>query len=171
MKTLLHDLEPEELRRILPKLPQEIRVIEKGETQPAPCMGCFGCWTRTPGHCVIRDGYGDLSPLLGHCSDYIILSRVVYGDFSPFIKTVLDRNIGYLLPYFTVRNKEMHHVSRYPDRLRFTVVGYGNGLTGEEQETFRGIAAANGINLETSETRVFLLREPDELAELKEVLG
>ena len=169
MKLLLHDLEPKELRRILPELPEEVRVIERGEKEPSPCIGCFGCWTKTPGHCVIRDGWGDLPPLLGHSSEYILLSRVIYGGFSPFVKTVLDRNIGYLLPYFSVRNKEMHHTSRYPDHIRLTVVGYGADLTREEQETFRGVAAANGINLETSETRVFLLKEPSELVEMKEV--
>lgn len=171
MKILLHDLEANELRRILPGLSEEIRVIEKGEKEPASCTGCFGCWLKTPGHCVIRDGWGDLSPLLGHSSEYILLSRVVYGGFSPFVKTVLDRNIGYILPYFSVRNREMHHTSRYPDRIRLTVVGYGDNLTVEEQETFRGIAAANGINLEAGETRMYLLKKPDELVELKEVFS
>lgn len=169
MKMFLHDLEPNELRRILPELPGEIRVIEKGENPPTPCTGCFGCWTKTPGHCVIQDGWGDLSPLLGHSSEYILLSRVVYGGFSPFIKTVLDRNIGYLLPYFSIRNKEMHHTSRYPNHIRFTVVGYGADLTRQEQDTFRSIAAANGINLEAGETNVYFLREPSELTERKEV--
>ena len=25
-----------------------------------PCIGCFGCWVKTPGKCVIHDGYKDV---------------------------------------------------------------------------------------------------------------
>ena len=88
-------------------------------------VGCFGCWCKTPGKCVIPDGYGDFGKRLGACGEYLILSRVVYGGFSPFVKNVLDRNIGYILPFFELRKGEMHHKPRYPDRFRLRVFGYG----------------------------------------------
>ena len=169
MKLVLHDLKREEFAGLFPEWTEEA-VVVKEEGEISRCVGCFGCWLKTPGTCVIRDGYGDYGPILGKCTEYILLSRVVYGGFSPFVKNVLDRNIGYLLPFFETRNGEMHHASRYPGKVRLTALGYGEDVTAQEQKTFRSIVAANAQNLNVKEYRVLFAETPEQLARRKEEL-
>ena len=33
----------------------EVNVIRVIDKDIAPCQGCFGCWERMDGHCVIED--------------------------------------------------------------------------------------------------------------------
>ena len=77
------------------------------------CIGCFGCWIKTPGKCVIKDNYSNMGQLLSRCDELILISKSTYGGFSPFIKNVLDRSISYISPNFVTRNGEMHHKRRY----------------------------------------------------------
>lgn len=170
MKLVLHDLEQERFAQLFPGLLKDSRVISEGEKTPRHCVGCFGCWVKTPGTCVIPDGNGDYGRVLAQCTEYVIVSRIVYGGFSPFVKTLLDRNIGYLLPFFTTRNGEMHHSSRYPEQFRLTVLGYGEDATEGEQSTFRNIVKANALNLNVREHRVYLAPTPEELAKNREVI-
>lgn len=113
------------------------------------CTGCFGCWTKTPGVCVIRDAIQEFPRQLSTCTAFYIVSENCYGGFSVFIKNVLDRFIGYMQPHFTIRNDEMHHISRYPHQLKFTVISYGR--QGEqEHKTMEKLVKANGINMNVS---------------------
>ena len=34
----------------------EVRYVDLSSLKIAHCVGCFGCWTKTPGRCVIREG-------------------------------------------------------------------------------------------------------------------
>ena len=34
---------------------EAVKYIDLSSLRIANCMGCFGCWTKTPGRCVIRD--------------------------------------------------------------------------------------------------------------------
>jgi multimeric flavodoxin WrbA len=111
-----------------------------------PCVCCFGCWVKTPGRCVINDGYNTMGELLAKCRRLVIISRCFYGGYSPFVHNVLDRSIPYLLPYFQTQNGETHHTKRYDNHIDLIVHFYGD-ISEQESVTARKLVAANSINL------------------------
>jgi multimeric flavodoxin WrbA len=59
----------------------------------APCRGCFGCWQKGDGHCVIDDDQNAILDLY-RISDVIIWSFPLYCYGMPSaLKAVLDRTI------------------------------------------------------------------------------
>lgn len=161
MRLLIHDLAQEELDKIRPGLGGDTKIItNNGKIRH--CVGCFGCWVKTPGACVIRDEYGDMGADLGHSSELIIISQCFYGGYSPFVKNVLDRSISYIHPYFVIRNGEMHHRPRYEQSLDLSVWFYGE-ITEKEQRTAEKLVRANAINLNCQRVKVSFVRESAEL--------
>ena len=71
----------------------EVNVIHVREHNIAPCRGCFACWQRGDGQCVIADDQNGILDLYRN-ADLIIWSFPLYcyGMPSP-LKAVLDRTI------------------------------------------------------------------------------
>src|SRR5512134_1280881 len=91
-----------------------VQPVKLRELAIAPCTGCFGCWTRTPGECVFPDDSRDvLRSYIG--SDVVVYATpVTFGGYSSLLKAALDRIILPALdPRFTVRGGEVHHRLRY----------------------------------------------------------
>jgi len=158
MKLLIHDLEEENFKGILPSTIDNVKIISADNTIHN-CIGCFGCWIKTPGACVIRDKYGDMGEYLSKCDDVIIISKCFYGGFSPFIKNVMDRSISYLHPYFVIRKGEMHHRSRYNNNFNLKVWFYGENITEQEKKTAEKLIQANAINLNCSLKEVTFVQD------------
>ncbi|MCK5064521.1 MAG: flavodoxin family protein, partial [Candidatus Fermentibacteraceae bacterium] len=83
------------------------------------CMGCFKCWTATPGKCVIRDDMTDLLEKV-ISTDLIIMATPLYiDDVTGIMKDFMDRLIPLSDPHFEQDvNDEWIHVKRfssYPD--------------------------------------------------------
>ncbi len=147
MKLLIHDLENKEFKKIFPnQLDDTIIISDDGTIHH--CIGCFGCWIKTPGACIIRDKYGDMGEYLSKCQEVILISKCCYGGFSPFVKNVLDRSISYIHPYFVIRNGEMHHRRRYKNHMDMRVWFYGENITEKEKQTSEKLVKANSINLD-----------------------
>lgn len=123
----------------------EYKII-KPENDIHPCIGCFGCWVKTPGKCVIHDGYEGTGTVMGKCSELVLVSRCCYGSVSPFVKTVQDRAISYIHPDFELRKGEMHHKRRYKNVLSLSAYFYGENITDAEKDTARKIIEANADN-------------------------
>jgi multimeric flavodoxin WrbA len=119
-----------------------------------PCVCCFSCWIKTPGQCVIKDGYENMGLLLSKCQRLIIVSKCVYGSYSPFAHNVLDRSIPYLSPYFRIINGETHHQNRYDNSVILSVYFYGE-IADCEKETAEKLVKANGINFYAKKTEIF----------------
>lgn len=112
----------------------------------ADCIGCFGCWVRTPGLCVLtRDEGNQLCRAVLEAQTVVMVSRITWGGYSASIKTAADRMLPLLHPDFRRVNGEMHHRMRYSRMPLLRAVGFGGGTTAEE-ETFRNYTAAHRVN-------------------------
>ncbi|MBR6351592.1 MAG: flavodoxin family protein [Firmicutes bacterium] len=100
MKLVIHDLSPEEWEKYKDEYAGCGTVSDNGGIRP--CSGCFCCWNKTPGKCVIRDGYENMGELIRRADEVIIISRYSFGCVSGFIKNIFDRCLGYVLPQFEV---------------------------------------------------------------------
>ncbi len=132
MNLIIHDLSKEEWERVASDYEGWEVISDNGYIKP--CVGCFGCWIKTPGECVIKDGYERMGALIHKADEIVIMSRYTYGGFSSFIKNVLDRSIGWVLPFFEIYHGEMHHKKRYPEDKPITFMFRGHGLTPENKE-------------------------------------
>ncbi len=87
-----------------------------------PCRGCFNCWIKTPGKCVIRD---DQAELLEKClwSDILALGTPLYVDgMTAQCKTFVDRLIPLAEPDFVLEDDHCRHPSRLDRRWKFLLV-------------------------------------------------
>lgn len=158
---VLHDIPEEQPQNFLSHADTTFAFAALPQVQH--CIGCFGCWTKTPGKCVIKDRCQSIAPAIANCQNLIILSKLTYGGFSPSIKALLDRSIGYMLPFFRIINNEMHHTMRYATALRLTVYFYTEELSPLEQKLATQLVAANAINLGASSHQVHFYRTYQEI--------
>ncbi|CAB1240390.1 Azoreductase [Clostridiaceae bacterium BL-3] len=91
-----------------------VNIVNISEKNIEHCRGCFACWTKTPGKCIIRD---DMRELIESyvTSDVVIWSFPLYYFGMPSkVKAFLDRMLPTNLPYMSL-NKDgtSGHPSRY----------------------------------------------------------
>lgn len=110
------------------------------------CIGCFGCWIKEPGRCVIKDRADEVIPRMVKCRELILVSPILYGGYSQNIKAVLERCIGYILPYFRIANGRMRHKLRYKNPFSLGVYFYGE-CDEDEKDIAERLVKANAINL------------------------
>ncbi len=158
---ILHDLNAEEWEEVASVLPEN-GVEFSAYPEVKHCIGCFGCWVKTPGRCVIKDRASKFPGLVSQSRELVIISRNVYGGFSPAVKKVLDRSIGYLMPYFRIVNGEMHHTMRYDNPFSLTVYFYGDS-TEKEKELARQLIRGNAVNLGAVNEKVNFVKSLQEL--------
>ena len=165
MKLLIHDFGKQALSSNLLTSTDDLKIISE-DSIIHNCIGCFGCWIKTPAVCVIHDNYETMGKILSKCDTVTIISKCFYGGFSPFVKNILDRSISYVLPYFIIKNGEMHHKPRYDNHFNLQVVFYGENITEKEKQTAIKLVEANSINLHCSFHNVSFVKNISEMEEL-----
>lgn len=88
-----------------------------------PCRGCFGCWVKTPGKCVVKDDMAELIKKFAG-SDIIVFATPVYVDnVTGIMKNFMDRLIPGADPHFEKdEGGECVHISRSEKRPKLVVI-------------------------------------------------
>jgi multimeric flavodoxin WrbA len=141
-----------------------INDLKQENIKALPCTGCFGCWIKTPGQCILKDHLQHMGEYINKCDEIIIISRCCYGGYSPFVKNALDRSIGALLPFFKIVDGKMHHSPRVKNQPGLHIYFYGD-LTEEERHTAESLAAANAVNLNARNWKALFFDSPDDIPE------
>ncbi|ENK1242136.1 NAD(P)H-dependent oxidoreductase [Clostridium sporogenes] len=164
---LIHDLSNKDSINISSLLPYNTKILSKEIDNIHPCCGCFNCWTKTPGKCTINDSYTEMPKYILQSNVVIIITKIYYGCYSPYIKNVIDRSIGILLPFFQKINGEIHHAYRYNKSPKLVVIGYGENVTPNEETTFKSLIKANSLNLNFKDCKTFIA---DDISKIKVTL-
>jgi len=124
-----------------------VEVVTLRERDIAPCAGCFGCWTKTPGECVVADGARDILRSYLRSDVVVYATPVTFGGYSSHLKAILDRLIPVLDPRFTVVGGEVHHRLRYRRYPRTIGLGTLPEPDPEAERLFARLVARNGLNI------------------------
>jgi multimeric flavodoxin WrbA len=97
--------------------------IDVANTNIEPCLGCFSCWNRTPGVCVISDGMSEVITRF-IAADIIIWAFPLYYFSVPGkLKSLIDRQLPLNLPFMADGNESGGHPPRYDlSRQRYVVI-------------------------------------------------
>jgi len=125
----------------------EVDMFKLREIPIADCLGCFGCWIKTPGECVIDDGARDIAHKLADADLKVFVTPIVFGGYSAELKKMLDRQICLILPFFTKIHGEVHHEARYQRNGNLLGVGVLPKPDEESERIFGTLFARNAINM------------------------
>lgn len=132
------------------------------------CVGCFGCWVKTPGVCLQGGGAREVAARMARAELLVYLTPVAFGGYSSQLKKALDHLLPTLLPALQKIGPETHHPYRYervPDLLVVGTVASGAGQ-GPEAQTFRRLVARNVLNLRPGHWAVGVLEDGSDEGQL-----
>ena len=137
-----------------------------------PCRGCFSCWVKTPGRCVIAGD--DQEPILRAWAEadlIAFLTPVTFGGYAPELKKAMDRIIPVLLPFFMNIRGETHHPQRYPRRRRLLAIGTQKQSDAESEGVFRCLVGRNALNMGDAEATTLVFSGDASLADIEKKLS
>lgn len=135
---------------ILQVLRQRLAVSDEftlREMTIAHCLGCFGCWVKKPGECVIDDAGQSVARAVARSELVVFLTPVTFGGYSSQLKKAVDRLIPNILPYFTAIDGETHHLKRYSNYANLLAIGLQESPDSRSDQVFRRLVQRNAINL------------------------
>jgi putative sterol carrier protein len=80
------------------------------------CLGCFTCWTKTPGVCVHKDDMPELLEKIRQADTMVYATPLYVFTVTAQMKTFMDRHIPLIKPYILKRGDQLIHPPRYEAR-------------------------------------------------------
>lgn len=127
------------------------------------CAGCFGCWLKTPGLCLIKDDAEAIWRAAVMADLLLLASPVIMGFTSALLKRAQDRIIPLVLPYIEPYGGELHHPLRYQKRQPLGLLLEKSGDTdAEDLSIIRAAFDRIAINSRTKVAFSLLTDQPVE---------
>lgn len=105
----------------------EVEVVNLREKKIEKCIGCYTCWTKTPGKCLHKDDMTkELFPKWLN-SDLAVYATPLYNyTLNAEMKAFMERTLPFLEPFFEQRDNRSVHPVRHtpPDAVVLSVAGF-----------------------------------------------
>jgi putative sterol carrier protein len=105
----------------------EVEVIALSEKKIKNCVGCFSCWTKTPGICIHKDDMTrELFPSFLGADLAVFASPLYHFTVNAAMKTFIERTLPILEPFFKQHNGRTYHPLRdkHPKVAFLSVAGF-----------------------------------------------
>lgn len=110
------------------------------------CMGCFSCWVRTPGSCIIKDEAHKIYVDLANSTRVIYVSHIQNGTYDFEIKKVQERMIPVQQAFIRLHKNETHHEQRNNKEKDAYIIVYGD-TSQKSLNIFKQLVNRNSLNM------------------------
>jgi putative NADPH-quinone reductase len=93
----------------------EVKVANLRSKKIQNCIGCFTCWTKTPGICIHKDDMtSDLYPKWVKSDLVVYASPLYHFTLNASMKAFIERTLPHVQPFFEERGGRTVHPPRIP---------------------------------------------------------
>lgn len=139
-----------------------LNTLDVSKLQIQPCQGCFHCWTKTPGSCILNDDGNTVAHEFINSDTVILLSRLSFGGYDGQLKCAVDRLIPLVLPFFRKYQGETHHTKRYDTYPNLISIGILKNPDEKKEGLFKRLLERNALNFTPPQTAQCIINEQDE---------
>ncbi len=104
-----------------------VDVVNLREKKVRPCIGCFTCWTKTPGVCVQKDDMTkEIFPKWLEADVAVYATPLYHYTMNATMKAFVERTLPVLEPFFEEKDGRMRHPLRHstPKAVVMSVAGF-----------------------------------------------
>jgi multimeric flavodoxin WrbA len=106
----------------------EVEIINLHKKKIKNCIGCFTCWTKSPGKCVHNDDMtNDIFPKLLTADLVVFATPLYYHTMNSTMSRFRERTLPIAQPFFDIGNDgKIYHPVRYkvPPQVWLSVCGF-----------------------------------------------
>lgn len=143
----------ETIRNLFDEPLKEIKLDEHSITS---CIGCWNCWLKTPGRCVMNDKMAESYVDYINSDTVILLIDTAQGFINHQAKAFLDRSIPHYNPYIEIVDGECHHVARYKQYPNIVFYFETEGLSKQEEQVIEDYLYRTAYQFQSKAYRIVL---------------
>ena len=115
------------------------------------CIGCWGCWVKTPGQCSNADETCHSMDRAIINADFVLWAAPLKMGFpSSLLKMAMDKHLPLIHPYMVVDQGEAHHRKRYAQSPRLgLLLEKESGTDENDLQIVTAICCRTALNLKT----------------------
>jgi multimeric flavodoxin WrbA len=115
------------------------------------CIGCWGCWVKTPGQCSNGDATCLAIDRVVIKADFVLWAAPLKMGFpSSLMKMALDKHLPLIHPYTLVDHGEAHHHKRYAHYPRIgLLLEKEHGTDADDLQIVSDICCRTALNFKT----------------------
>jgi multimeric flavodoxin WrbA len=114
------------------------------------CVGCWGCWAKTPGQCVAQDASLEMDQAVINADFTLWAAPLRMGFPAALLKMAMDKHIPLIHPYMVVDHGEAHHLKRYAHSPRLgLLVEKETGTDPRDLQIVTDLFCRTALNLKT----------------------
>jgi multimeric flavodoxin WrbA len=105
----------------------DVDVVDLREKKVKNCIGCFSCWTKSPGLCIQKDDMtAELYPKWVESDIVVYASPLYHFTVNASMKAFIERTLPVLEPFFEERQDRTTHRLRrkHPAVVMLSVAGF-----------------------------------------------
>ncbi|MBN1662046.1 MAG: NAD(P)H-dependent oxidoreductase [Deltaproteobacteria bacterium] len=151
----------------------EVEIINLAKKKIKYCIGCFTCWTKTPGKCVHKDDMtGEIYPKYLECDLCVLATPLYHFTVNAQMKTFIERTLPMVQPFFVERDGVTMHPLRHemPPAVVISVAGFPEESVFDQLKSYMNFLYGDRLVAQIYRASCEMLKTPPSGDTMKDIL-